>query len=77
MSNMTIEDIVRAIFATGFLIIFGYLTVTGRDMSQQANSVMLIIIGFYFGLNEIARFAGKFADRKKEQDNSNASIDRS
>lgn len=67
MANMTIEDIVRAVIAIGFLIIFGYLTISGRDLTNQANNVLLIIIGFYFGLNEIARFAGKFADRKKEE----------
>lgn len=65
MKDMTIEDIVRAVFAIGFLLVFAYLTISGRDLNNQANNILLIIIGFYFGLNEVARFAGKFADRKQ------------
>lgn len=68
MANMTIEDIVRALFAAGFLIIFGYVTITGGELSPTAHDILIIVIGFYFGVNELVRFAGKFADRRNIKD---------
>jgi len=60
-----LEDYVRLIFALVFLGVFSYLIVTGREISTNLTQVLLIAVGFYFGVDRVGDVVAKIYKDKK------------
>lgn len=54
MKQIGIEDIVRGILATVVLAVFAYAALTGNSSCNELGSILLVVLGFYFGGSEIA-----------------------
>lgn len=63
--NAKLEDYVRLIFAVVFLGVFSYLIISGREITPNLTQVLLITVGFYFGLDKVSDVAAKIYKDKK------------
>ncbi len=66
-----LEDYVRLIFALVFLGVFSYLIVTGREISSNLTQVLLIAVGFYFGVDRVGDVVSKIYKDKKNGGSNN------
>lgn len=63
--NAKLDDYVRLIFALVFLGVFSYLVISGREITPNLTQVLLIAVGFYFGVDKVGDVVAKIYKDKK------------
>ncbi len=60
-----LQDYIRVGITVVFLLLFVYEVVTGQAISPIVERYLIIFIGFWFGLDRLGDFAGKFITKTK------------
>lgn len=57
--NTTLEDYARLVISIIFVGVYAYLVASGREIDPDFGRNLLIVLGFYFGINEIGKVIAK------------------
>lgn len=60
-----LQDYIRIGITVVFLGIFSYEAITGQPINPIVEKYLILLIGFYFGIDRLGDFAGKFITRQK------------
>ena len=66
--KIDIEDYVRIVITLVFLGVFSYLVVSGRELDPNLTQLLIVAVGFYFGLDKLGEYAGKIIKPKSNGD---------
>ena len=64
----TIEDYVRLVITLVFLGVFSFLIVSGRELDPNLTQLLIVAVGFYFGLDKLGEYTGKVFKSKSNGD---------